>query len=137
MIRGYKGFPIDAPPPPQITMVSDCKSEVCKARLHAVLAEVKKANQAIRSPLIWIEEERMAAARHILHLKALRKYQTDNKKNALSATDVEHIFEEGIVLENPDAEMEDNPIAGPSNQSFTSQSLSYAGFTDSDSDYVP
>ena len=55
-------------------------------------------------------------------------------------TDVEKLYEEGLVLENPDVDMQgDNPtITQPStNQSVTSESLLFTGFSDSDSDYIP
>lgn len=94
-----------------------------------------------------MEEERISATRHIIHLQALRKYQVDNHKSALTPADVEKLFEEGVVMENPDVDMaDDNPtitgsnastITGPNNASLTSQSLSFNGFSDSDSDYIP
>jgi hypothetical protein len=104
------------------------------------LGEVQKANQIIRSLLSTVEEERVSAARHILHLQALRKYQLDNNKDVLTLADIEKLYEEDVILENPDVDMDDdNPaITGPStNRSLTAQSLSNNGFTDSDSDYVP
>jgi hypothetical protein len=111
---------------------NDCKSKVCRARLHTVLGEVQKSNQIVRSLTIILEEDRVAAARHVLHLEALRKYQIDNHKSALTMEDVENLYEEGEVLEKPDVVMgNDNQI------SLTSQSLSFTGFTDSDSDYIP
>jgi hypothetical protein len=124
-------------------MVSNCKSEVCKARLYTVLGEVQKVNQIVRFLTASIEEQRISAARQILHLKALGKYQIDNHLDTITSADIEKLYEEGIVLENPDVDMgdvNDNPtIAGPtsSHQSLTSQSLSFNGFTDSDSDYIP
>ena len=139
-IRAHKSpVPLDRPAPTiHNTMTSDCKSKVCRARLQSVLGEVYKANQVVRTLITGIEEERVETTRHILHLKALRKYQTDKKKNALTTADVKKLFDEGTVLENFDVEMNDRPIAGPStNQSLTSQSLSYNGFTDGDSDYIP
>lgn len=132
-------LPLDGPAPTiHNTMTSDCKSKVCHARLQSVLGEVHKANQVVRTLITGIEENRIETTRHILHLKALRKYQTDKKKNALTPADVEKLFDEGTVLENFDVEMNDRSIAGPStNRSLTSQSLSYNGFTDGDSDYIP
>ena len=139
VIRGNKyPVPWEGPAAPDDTMVTDCKSKVCKARLLCVLGEVQKSNQAIRGLISGIEEERISAARHILHLKTIRQYQIAKKKNVLTSEDIEKLYEEGPVMENPDVQMDDTPIAGPStNQSLTSQSLSYNGFSDSDSDYVP
>jgi hypothetical protein len=86
-----------------------------------------------------IEDNRISAARHVLHLQALKKYQLEKHKTGLSMSDVEKLYEEGRVIENPDVEMQENiPSAGPNpDKSFTSQSLSFNGFSDTDSDYIP
>jgi hypothetical protein len=87
-----------------------------------------------------MEEERISAARHVLHLKALQQYQNENNLPVLTPADIEKFYEEVQVLENPDAKMNEiNPmVAGPSNNvSLTSQSLSHHGFTDSSSEYLP
>ena len=111
--------PFNGPAPPANTMVSDCKSQVCKDRLGCVLGEVQKANQNVRSFFVEIEEQRISATRHILHLKALNKYKIDNNLSALSQDDVEKLFEEGIVLEKPDhVDMDDNiPTSSSINRS--------------------
>jgi hypothetical protein len=82
-----------------------------------------------------IEDDRVSAARHVLHLKALKQYQKKTRKTALTSEDIETMYNEGRVMEseNHDVEMEDSS----QNQSFTPQSLSFNGFSDSDSDYIP
>ena len=97
--------------------------------------EVQKANQVVRSFITTMEEDRVNAARHILHLEALQEYQLKQKKKALSPIDVEKLFEEIEFLDNPQVI---SLVNGPStNRSLTSQSLSFNGFSDSDSDYIP
>lgn len=115
-----------------------CSNIVCKERLQSALSEVRKANYAARSLVSAMEDKRISASRHILHLKALKKYQIDNGKNALTSADIEMLFEEGLVLENPDVEMGDTNRE-QTNRSLTSQSLSHHGFTDSESgsEYLP
>jgi hypothetical protein len=134
---------------PETTKGNACESEVCKERLHTVLSQIQLANQAVRSLLIQVEEERLSATRHLLHLDALTKYRIDNNLDALAPEDVKKFFEEDVkrmyekrrvLSEEPDVEMQgENPtITAPStNNSLTSQSLSFNGFSDSDSDYVP
>ena len=81
-----------------------------------------------------LEDDRVSADRHVLHLQALEDYQESTGKRVLTEADVKRLYEKSI--EKPDAKMEDN--TGPStNQSLTSQSLSFNGFSDTDSDYVP
>ncbi|KAF8801185.1 hypothetical protein BYT27DRAFT_7262222 [Phlegmacium glaucopus] len=128
--------------PPETTSPSTCKSWACKERLLSIFGEVKKANQTVRSLMITMEEQRIAATRYILHLKALRKYQLHSWLDTLTLTDLKNLLYE--VFEGCDTNMEHNPIAGPStnsgpstNQSFTPQSLSFNGYSDSDADYVP
>ena len=121
-------------PAPEITTVNACRSGACRDRLRAVLGEVQKANQAVRALMDAMETDRASATRHILHLKALRKYQLEIKANALTQLDVENLFDEARVIENPDVEMDDEK---PSAGQLTSQSLSFTGFSDSDPDYIP
>jgi hypothetical protein len=148
-IRGNKcTIPLEGPPAPETTMSDDCKSPVCKARLYAVLGEVRKANQIARSLIIAMEEDRVSATRHILHLNALRKYQTNNKKHALTETDVKALYE-ASEARDIDMDVANRTTVGPSanqslttsvpstNQSLTPQSLSFNGFSSSDSDYIP
>jgi hypothetical protein len=123
-------------PAPEITAVNACRSGACRDRLRAVLGEVQKANQAVRALMDAMETDRASATRHILHLKALRKYQLEIKANALTQLDVENLYDEARVIENPDVEMDDEkPSAGQC--TLTSQSLSFTGFSDSDPDYIP
>jgi hypothetical protein len=113
-----------------------CKSYICSDRLHAALGEVKKANQVVRSFVITMEEARIKATRHILHLHALRQYLADIKQSALDLVDVENLYNESLVIENSDVEMQDENETSEPN-TLTSQSLSFNGFSDSDSDYIP
>jgi hypothetical protein len=133
--RPNKQLSSEGAPPPQSVHVT-CKSNACKDRLYSVLGEVQKCNQIIRTLMTAMEEDRVAAARHILHLKALKNYQLAKNKTTLSMSDVQKLYDEGIVIENPDVEMGE---AGPStaDKSLTPQSLSFNGFSDSDSDYIP
>jgi len=105
-----------------------------------LFGEVQKANQVVRTLITAIERERVSATRHVLHLEALKKYQKTKGKTALTLNDIEKLFEEGTVIEKPDSEMKDQTDPGPSaNGTLTPQSLSFEGFTESDSDpdYVP
>ncbi|KAF8808472.1 hypothetical protein BYT27DRAFT_7255581 [Phlegmacium glaucopus] len=129
-------------PPLETTSTSTCKSQACKERLLSIFGEVKKANQTMRSLMITIEEQRIAASQHILHLKALRKYQLHSRLDTLTLTNLKSLLYE--AFEGCDTNMEHNPIVGPSmnsgpstNRSFTPQSLSFNQYSDSDADYVP
>lgn len=90
------------------------------------MAEVHKANRVVRSVMTKLEDDRVTADRHVLHLEALEDYQESTGKKALTQTDVIRFYE------TSNAEMQDN-----TGQSLTSQSLSFNGFSDKDSDYVP
>jgi hypothetical protein len=110
----------------------------CKDQIYYVLGEVQKANRINESLKTGIKDDRESAARQIRHLKLLKKYQEKTGKVVLTAADIETLYEE--YFEKPDVEMkEDKPDTGSSsaNQSLTSQSLSFNGFSDSDSDYIP
>lgn len=134
-------------PPPETTRLNPCKSRVCRDRLHSVLGEVKKANQAVRSLTMSMQEDRVKATRHIQHLKVLRQYQHANHKSSLTPTDVENLLhlaggkDEAILEVVSDVEMLASAgpgSGGPStNRSLTPQSLSMGGYSDSDSDYIP
>jgi hypothetical protein len=122
--------------PLEETNVSDCQSDTCRNRLQSVLGEVHKANWAVRSLVTTLEDDRVSADRYVLHLKALEEYRESTGKRVLTPTDIKKLYEKSRDIEKPDAEMQDN--TGPSaNQSLTSQSLSFNGFSDSDSDYIP
>ena len=150
-IRGNKSTnpPTDSYPPPNTTRLNPCKSQVCRDHLLSVLGELNKANQAMRTLAINMEEDRVESTRHIQHLRALRTYQLAKGKLQLTPIDVEDLLFEagdGAVLEIPsDIDMQDNPSARASssgagssvNRSRTPQSLSMNGYSDSDSDYIP
>jgi hypothetical protein len=75
-----------------------------------------------------MEEERWEAERHVQHIRALKVYQQKSKLASLSETDLRNLLY--------DEEMLDNTIAGAS-EKLTPQSLSWNGYSDSDSDYIP
>jgi hypothetical protein len=107
-----------------------CTSDLCRARLHEVLAQVKKATLITESMGTALGDEAISAARQILSLKTLNDYRLEKGKARLEDEDVRKLFEEGFGrVEKPDVEMQDD--------SLTSQSLSFTGFSDSDSDYIP
>jgi hypothetical protein len=99
-----------------------------------------------------MEEERVSATRHIQHLKALRQYQLENRKNALSPTDVKNLLYE-VGDGRIDIEMLDQTNPGPStssssitshyttrpssDRSLTAESFSWNSYSDSDPDYCP
>jgi len=130
---GYNNFsgPQDITPAPESSTDNPCTSHLCEERLHQVLGQLRKANRVAQSMGSVLEEDRISAARHILSLKALKRYQVKKGKRCLEEEDVDILFEE---VEKRDVEMQG--VGSTSSQSLTPQSLSYDGF-DSDSDYVP
>lgn len=91
-----------------------------------------KGHQGVRTLITAMEEDRISASRHILHLQAVKKYMDEKKLKSLTPTDIDTLFNEGVGIDNED------PSAGPNaDLSLTSQSLSFNGFSDDDSDYVP
>jgi hypothetical protein len=133
---GETPVPDEETPAPDIPGNS-CQSEGCKNRLLLVLSELKSARQFVQSISKGTKNDRILQGRHVLHLKALKKYQSGKRKNTLEIGDVDKLYEEQIKKENPDVAMQEEPSAGPSTQSLSSQSLSFTGFSDSDSDYIP
>ena len=113
-------------------MVETCKSTVCKDRLSFVWGEIQKANRVTKCLMTEIEEARVAAGRHILHLKVLKEYQRKSGKSVLTDEDVERMFRE-----EEDVEMKESSSLTKESSALTPQTLSPNGFTDSDSDYNP
>lgn len=100
------------------------------------MSQVRNASRVVQSLLTKLENDRVSADRHVLHLKALEEYLVSTGKRVLTQADIQTLYEKSGVIEMPDVEMQD--ITGPSaNQSLTSQSLSFNGFSDTDSDYIP
>jgi MoxR-like ATPase len=100
------------------------------------LGEVHKANSIVRSLVATVENDRVSADRFVFHLQALDEYRESIGKRVLTPTDIKTLYETRRDIERPEAEMQD--ITGPSaDQSLTSQSLSFNGFSESDSDYIP
>jgi hypothetical protein len=129
----------DDSPAPESTAINTCKSEACKDRLYHVLGEIQKANQVVQSLTSTIEGDRLVTIRHILHLKALKRHMIDTGKTTLTMADVEEFYEKEKAIESTAEKMQDIlPSTGPSSgPSLSSQSLSWNGFSDSDSDYIP
>lgn len=114
---------LDGPVPPDETAVTTCQSPACKARLHVVLGEVQKANQVVRSLAAVMEDDKISAFRHVLHLRTLKRYPV-NKDN-ITQKDFEKLMN-----------MWDENDRPSTNKSLTPQTLS-SNFSDSDPDYVP
>lgn len=129
--------PLETPVNPSI-LENPCKSRVCKDRLNFAYGELRKASHSIRSLSTTIEEERISAARHILHLKKLKDYQVEKKKDDLIMSDVNNLYD-GLDIEDREEVEEtaqDTSVGSFQDSSVgTTQSLSW--FSDSDSDYIP
>ena len=82
---------------PEETLSStECKSEVCKERLWAVIQENRKSLAIARSLQQELEEQRVAATRHSHSLRLLRKYQLEKGRNSLNEIDCNNmLFEAG------------------------------------------
>jgi hypothetical protein len=159
-IRGpYPTRTAPGPPPPRDTLAPNpCKSRVCKERLRVVVEENRKASAVARTMQMALENERVAATRHIQHLKALRKYMLDIGRASLNDTDCSNLlFQAGddAVLEVPSDSEPEIPqrkkksatgasSAGPSvttgpstNRSRALTPESVSSFDDSSSEFIP
>lgn len=68
------------------------------------MEENKKSIAVVRTMQLTLETERVKATRHLLHIKALRKYMLDKGLTSLNTTDCDNLLEEAgdeAVLELP------------------------------------
>jgi hypothetical protein len=107
----YPPYPRPAsPPPPETLLPNPCESHICQERLFAILDENKKASAIMRTMQMTLENDRVQAARHIQHLKVLRKYMLDTGRPTLTEADLDSLLSEAgpdPVLEVPsDSELQ-------------------------------
>jgi hypothetical protein len=107
----YPPHPRPAPSPPLETLLPNpCESHICQERLFAILDEHKKASAIMRTMQMTLENDRVRAARHIQHLKVLRKYMLDTGRPTLTEADLDKLLSQAgpdLVLEVPsDSELQ-------------------------------
>jgi hypothetical protein len=123
------------------------------------MEENRKAIAVVRTMQLAIQTERVRATRHLLHIKALRKYMLDKGLTSLNDTDCDNLLYaagENAVLELPsDQELQVikrkkgkkkwakaksaglSTTTGPSTNRSRLSPESISSFEDSDHDFIP
>ena len=109
---------------------TSCASTGCSARLLFILGKIQKANRITNCIMAAIEEDRSSAARHVQHLRYLKEYQKRIGERALTSEDINKLYNEGMGRIDKCDEVQES-------DTLTPQSLSFNGFSDGDSDYIP